>query len=256
MGNESVVFSSQGVAENYGVEDPRVVWDETTELFWLTYTAAQQYSNGTVIARLALASSPNAKNWTRWGAMFQDGRWSKSGAIVLRSSMAPLMIWGDSTLVKGLQLARPRNAANFSQGWTSDDSAIYFPTRPDSWDSALVEAGPPPMQLADGNLLWVYNSARAGFPSPKPGYDLQYNIGWAILNGTDPSLGVLARGEAPLLSPDLPWEKGVAPFLGLTPNVVFANGLMALGPANQFRLFYGGADSVIGQADIQVVVAP
>jgi hypothetical protein len=41
-----------------------------------------------------------------------------------------------------------------------------------------------PLPLSDGNYLFLYNSARSGYPSNKPGYDLQYNVGWAILNGS------------------------------------------------------------------------
>jgi predicted GH43/DUF377 family glycosyl hydrolase len=45
--------------------------------------------------------------------------------------------------------------------------------REDHFDSALVEAGPLPLKLSDGNFLFLYNSARAGYPSPKPNWDLQ-----------------------------------------------------------------------------------
>jgi predicted GH43/DUF377 family glycosyl hydrolase len=171
--NLSIVFVPQGVEENFGVEDPRVVFNSKTGLFLLTYTAAQSYPNGTVIARLALATSANAKTWTRHGAIFGTGSaWSKSGAIVTKDLLhfngaTDMMIFGDSTLVGGLQLATP-SPSNYSR-WIARDE-IYLPVRAHSWDSVLVEAGPPPMALADGNLLFVYNSAQGGFPSPKPGY--------------------------------------------------------------------------------------
>ncbi len=134
--NASVVFAPSGEAENFGVEDPRVVYHPTLGLYLLTYTAAQQYSNGTVVARLALASSRSAKQWHRHGPMFADGGWSKSGAIAIRGGFADVMIFGDSTVVPGLQLARadPRNISH----WTTDGS-IFLPVRKNSFDSVLVE---------------------------------------------------------------------------------------------------------------------
>jgi predicted GH43/DUF377 family glycosyl hydrolase len=50
------------------------------------------------------------------------------------------------------------------------------------FDSFLVEAGPMPLQLSDGNYLFLYNSARHGYPSKKPNWDVQYNVGYLILD--------------------------------------------------------------------------
>jgi predicted GH43/DUF377 family glycosyl hydrolase len=120
--------------------------------------------------------------------------------------------------------------------------------RANKFDSALIEAGPAPVLLASGNLFFVYNSARKIGPTVKPGYDFEYNCGWAILNGSDPSQ-VLQRGDEPLLSPATDWEFGNGTKKGenldLTPNVVFCEGIEVL-QSNQFRVFYGAADAVIG----------
>lgn len=117
----------------------------------------------------------------------------------------------------------------------------------------MVEGGPPPLRLSDGNLLYIYNSARKGFPSPKPGYDLQYNVGWLILDGKNPTK-ILQRSEDPLLSPVLPWEIG---YDLLTPNVVFLEGLVPY-PGRQgsdsFLGFYGAADQVVGSVRIDVSI--
>ncbi len=240
----SVVFSPGSGEDNFGVEDPRVV--VAGKNLVMTYTAAQQYSNGSVVARLAAATSPDGCTWTRHGPLFPELAYSKSGAMIVdRRPWA--MVFGDSSLVAGLQLAVQRGD-NVSQWDIQPD--LVLPVRNSSFfDSHLVEAGPPPMRLSDGNYLFVYNSARSGFPSPKPGYSLQYNVGFAILSGTD--LSVVQRSEVPLLSPELPWELGTPPALALTPNVVFANGMVAAGP-DRFLLFYGGADSVVGTALVTV----
>lgn len=159
--------------------------------------------------------------------------------------------------------------------------------RNDSYfDSHLVEGGPPPLPLADGNYLYIYNSARCAlvvgsfFFSPptqgtrfrndnNSGNGLQYNIGWAILNGANPSQ-ILQRCNEPLLSPTTGWEVrclsshiplllsltlsqiGTAPWLGLTPNVVFCEGMSVGEQADTFVIYYGGADSVLGAAEVRV----
>jgi beta-1,2-mannobiose phosphorylase / 1,2-beta-oligomannan phosphorylase len=88
----------------------------------------------------------------------------------------------------------------------------------------------------------------SGYPSSKPGYDLQYNVGWAILDETDPSV-ILDRATEPLLSPELPWEIGVD---ALTPNVVFCEGWEQI-DVNTFILYYGAADTAVGAALLTVV---
>lgn len=251
----SVVFSSSDDPQaNYGTEDPRLVevqTDDGERTFWMTYTAAHQFANGSVVAKLSLASSPSlAKgSWKVLGEMLPDIPYSKSGAMVLRGQGLPTaMIFGDSSLVPGLQLALHQGGAPFIN-WTVQPG-IYLPVRQDHFDSHLVEAGPPPLPLADGShQIFFYNSARAGYPSPKPGYSLQYNIGYVIL---DSGLKIVQRSALPILSPQLPWERGTDGSLALTPNVVFCNGAVALGN-NSFRLFYGGADSVIGTALVTVL---
>ena len=122
----------------------------------------------------------------------------------------------------------------------------FIEIRADHFDSNLVEAGPPPLKLDDGNYLFFYNSARDGYPSPKEGYSLQYNVGWLILDGKDPSK-ILQRAEVPLLTPELSWEVAATADLGLTPRVVFLEAAKPLGK-NRYLVFYGGADTVIGSA--------
>jgi predicted GH43/DUF377 family glycosyl hydrolase len=247
---ESVVFEPADETENYGTEDPRIVYNPKTNLYYLLYSAVQQYSNGTVISRLALATSPTPhikSSWKRYGPLFPQMNWSKSGAMLIRDSPPHYLFFGDSTLVPGLQIA------------ISDDlfhwkllPGLFIEVRNDSFDSILVESGPMPLPLSDGNYLFVYNSARKGYPSKKPNWDLQYNVGWVVLDKTDPTK-VIARSSEPLISPTLGWEKGDDPWLGLTPNVVFLEGWRPYpSRPNSFIAYYGGADSVMGAAVIDV----
>lgn len=47
----SVVFEPSNEWENYGTEDPRIVYDHKSKLYYLLYSAVQQYPNGNVISR-------------------------------------------------------------------------------------------------------------------------------------------------------------------------------------------------------------
>jgi predicted GH43/DUF377 family glycosyl hydrolase len=151
------------------------------------------------------------------------------------------LIWGDDHLT----LAKSDDLVTFE----NLPGEPFLSTRPDHFDSSLVESGPPPLVLFDGNYIFFYNSAQP-HPSDKPGYALQYNVGYLIINGTDPT-HIIQRSEVPILTPTLAWETGSGSELGLTPNVVFLEAAKSLG-AGKFLVFYGGADSVIGTATVQV----
>ena len=168
---------------------------------------------------------------------------SKSGAALLRKDGTSYLYWGDTNIT----IAKSNNGIN----WT--DISTFITTRSNNFDSNLVEAGPPPVLLSDGNYLFIYNSARAGYPSIKPGWDLQYNIGFVILNGTNPTQ-ILQRAEKPIFSPVLDWEVGNATSpVSLTPNVVFCEGLIPLPDAvDKFLFVYGAANTTVGIGVIHV----
>jgi len=248
----SVVFEPTLPDENFGTEDPRIVLRNKTGEYYLMYTAAQQ--SGGVTARLAEAITPTPQDkssWNRIGPIIGDS-WSKSGALLIRDdfpSSSHYLLYGDSSVANGLQWATSSDLTH----WT-EQSGVWLPERKDNFDSTLVEAGPMPLPLSDGNYLFIYNSARCCYPSKKPGWNIQYNVGWAILDKNDP-VKILQRSSSPLMTPTTPWETGDSPYLGLTPNVIFLQGWLPYpGKQNAFVAFYGGADSVVGAAVIEVSI--
>ncbi len=76
-----------------------------------------------------------------------------------------------------------------------------------------------------------------------------------ILDGRNP-LKIISRSDVPLLSPDQWWEAGGGdPLENLTPNVVFVEGWQRYPHSislNHFVLYLGGADSVVGVAEVRV----
>jgi len=249
--DESIVFQPESAADTFGTEDPRIVYRDKDQTYYLLYSAV---SSGPVVSRLALATTQtplNASSWVRHGPLFPDLDWSKSGSLLIRDGYPGphYLFWGDSGRVDGLTVATSYDLLN----WTNLPG-VWMPMRPDKFEQSLVEAGPMPLQLSDGNYLFIYNSARPGYPSAKPNWDIQYNVGWAVLDEQDPTQ-VIQRCEEPILSPVFGWETGVEPFLGLTPNVVFLQGWKPVSDQpDTFIAFYGAADSVVGVAQINVQI--
>ena len=116
-----------------------------------------------------------------------------------------------------------------------------------SWGNPLVETGPPPLPLSSGDLIFFHNSWNAAFPAP-PGYQ----PAWAILSGADPSR-IVARATEPLWSPQrAAWLTGQPPAYCNVPNVAFVEAAHATPEPDTFRLYFGGADAVVGTAVVRV----
>jgi predicted GH43/DUF377 family glycosyl hydrolase len=198
-----------------GTEDPRVVKIEGT--FYLTYTA---YDGET--ARLAIASSPDLKNWTKHGLVFPDLGWTKAGAIVPEKINDKYwMYYGDTNI----WIAWSEDLIN----WTPVEEPV-LKTRESKFDSGLVEPGPTPIITDDGILL-LYNSADN---------DLVYRTGQVLFDINDPTK-IISRSDSYFLEPDIELEIG-----GQIPNVVFIEGLAKID--NRYFLYYGLGDSGIGVA--------
>ena len=119
------------------------------------------------------------------------------------------------------------------------------------WDTGFVESAMPPLKLSTGDLLFFYDSV--GYWAAGDGNGFQ--AGWAVLSGSDPT-HVLARAEEPPLPFTLPWQQGVAPFACNVPNVTNWGGGHAIAGRKDdaFRVYYGGADAVVGSAVVTVSV--
>lgn len=236
----SVVFGPSTTEDSWGTEDPRMIYNAFDELYYMMYTA---YNGSSIL--LSLATSPNpidANQWTKHGAVFPDQQGSKSGALLLgKTAQGPhYLLWGDHDI----RIA----SSNDLYHWSSMGDIIISP-RADSFDSRLVESGPPPLLLSNGDYLFFYNSAEVGWPE-----DLTkaYHVGYVILDGQNPAV-IKQRSSAPLLSPKYAWETGQSPYTCNAPNVVFLEAAHEIS-RDRFRVFFGGADATIGSADIEVQI--
>jgi len=282
--NASVVLrpaTSCDAIDVCGVQDPRAVTVAGTTYVWYT---AYGYIDGVKSARLALATTTDVADpgaYRKEGAVFPELRWSKSGAVLpnafargTRYGATPhLMLWGDSgggPVPESQWGIRAAVASSLKGPWTNlnlttNPQGLFLPTRPDAFDSELVEAGPPPVRLSTGDYLFVYNSARRvpAYEAWKP-YPLRYNVGWAILDRDNPTV-VLERSATPLWSPAFWYETGgrrigdnqswgffCSAAQAGTPNVVFVEGMHPLAAPDTFRVVAAGADFALTTVDITV----
>lgn len=249
-----VIDPSQSPAQADGCEDPRVQLLPDNKTLLMFYTAVNTIPNG-ARAKLSLAScntakDPHCRNWTLHGALFPNIFWSKSGALMVRHEAPHFLLWGDTNI----SIASTTDFYSYT-----NTNQTIIGTRDGYFDSALVESGPPPLRLSDGKYIFLYNSARvANRPSPKQGWDLEYNVGYAIINGSlSPSSGlptVVQRSDRPVMSPVLGWEtcNDESMVSGLTPNVVFVNGATSLDTPDTFLIYYQGCDARTGIALLTV----
>uniref|UniRef100_A0A914DCG2 Uncharacterized protein n=1 Tax=Acrobeloides nanus TaxID=290746 RepID=A0A914DCG2_9BILA len=256
-------FIPNNTTESHGTEDPRINYQDG--FYYLFYTA---YNGTNAMLSSAVTQHPfNGSSYQRQGYVFPKRKWSKSGATLFagpdNNFSQHYLFWGDSSFpVGGIGIATSPDSFNWN-----DTQSYLMKIRNDSFDSNLVESGPTPLRLKTGDFLFVYNSARDGYPSVKPGWTLQYNLGFAILSGSDPTQ-VIQRTDQPILSPELEWEVGnTSDHRYLTPNVVFLEGLVPdpngcppnvsdiIGEeyadnAECFFGVYGGSDSELGAVRI------
>ncbi len=246
-----------------GVEDPRIV--ETEEgLYVMTYTAFDGQ-----MARLALATSPDLRVWTKHGlALGGDwtNRWSKSGAIVARLEGERIvatrvggrywMLFGEGDLFAATSEdllswevvtydAGANRTLHLGDSWWEHVAipGVRTPVpvarpRRGRFDSGMVEPGPFALLTEEGIVLAANGANGAdGDAAIAPG---GYGPGWMVLDRGDPT-AVVFRSAEPFLRPERPFETS-----GQYANVCFVNGMCRW--RGRWRVYYGAGDSRIGLA--------
>ncbi|WP_270087375.1 glycoside hydrolase family 130 protein [Sphingobacterium sp. SYP-B4668] len=232
-----------------GCEDPRIAVT-ADGLYVMLYT---QWNRK--VARLAVATSRNLKNWTKHGPAFQtahNGRFKdlfcKSGSVVTKLDNDKQII----TKVNGKYMMywgeRYMNIA------TSDDLINWIPTlnekgdldlvvtpRRGYFDSDLTECGPPAI-ITDDGILVLYNGKNRGGEGRDTNYTANtYAAGQVLFDLNTPSR-VIGRLDKPFFVPTESFEKS-----GQYPDgTVFIQGLAYF--KNKWFLYYGCADSQVGVA--------
>ena len=233
-----------------GCEDPRVTMTEDG-LYVMAYTSWNRK-----VARLCIATSRNLVKWEKHGPAFAkayNGRFKdifcKSGSMVttIKDGKQVLtkidgkyfMYWGEHAVYA----ATSDDLVN----WTpildeKNEQATVIKPRPQYFDSALTECGPPAI-LTDKGIVLLYNGKNQTNDSKR---DKRFTAG-AYCAGqilTDPKepLKVLQRLDVPFFRPMASFEKSGQ----YVDGTVFIEGLVFF--KNKWYLYYGCADSQVSVA--------
>ena len=215
--------------ERLGVEDPRVTRIEDT--YYITYTGASLYPCG--------ERRPDLLNPVPWrcrvGLLSTKDfiTYRKHGCILPDMDNKDVVLFPEK--INGKYVMLHRTFPNMWIAYSEDletwhDHKLLMRVQPGEWDSNRIGAGAPPIKTEYGWLNFYH------------GVDHKrvYRLGILLLDLEDPSK-VIGRSVDPILSPDEDYEK-----YGLVPNVVFTCGAVEFG--DQYHVYYGGADKVIGVA--------
>lgn len=225
-----------------GLEDPRVLKIDNT--YYLTYTGYNLHD-----AQLCLATSKDLLHWERKGVILPaykgtwNTQWTKSGAIIGQKINGKWWMYylGTRTDPDG----QPRDYMGLASSadllhWADATDQPVLDRRPGTFDSRVMEPGPPPY-VTDHGILLLYNGADD---------HLVYGPGWVLFDRHDPR-HVIARSDQPFAIPTLPWEKA-----GNVPNVIFMEGTVLKSTTESHGLqllgYYGAADKRIGGLNIRI----
>jgi lysophospholipase L1-like esterase len=203
---------------------------------------------------VGIATSRDLMHWTKYGPAFltaAGGKYAqlkyKSAAIVTHVVKDRLiaakisgmywMYWGEGAI----HIATSPDLIH----WTPVEDQLGEPVellrpRPGHFDSTFPETGPPPV-LTSAGIVVLYNGKNAmSGGDPKPGSNA-YAAGEALFDPINP-MHLLTQTDAPVLEPELPYEKTGQYAAGTT----FAEGLVYF--RKQWFLYYGCADSLVAVA--------
>lgn len=233
---EPVMVPEAPYEKGGGVEDPRL--QQFGDTYYLTYTGYNNVDGAAPDkkdAQLCLATSTDLIHWERRGVILPsfkgkwNVKWTKSGAIVPKKINGKYWMYYLAD-AKGQDTQMGVAYSDDLLHWTEALDQPVLASRPGSFDSQVVEPGPPPIMTPQGIFL-IYNGADD---------KLVYSTGWVLFDKKDPTK-VLARSEKPVFAPEKEWEK-----VGQVPNVVFVEGMIRDG--NRWFFYYGAADKHIGVA--------
>ncbi|MDB5059028.1 MAG: glycosidase [Chloroflexi bacterium] len=247
-----------------GVEDPRVTYLASQQLYVMTYTALGEDG-----ARLALAVSQDLVQWRRLGLAcfapyhgFDLGTLeNKDGLLFPEPVQAPdgqlaLALIHRPDFRDALPSLRERRpsmwisyapVAELQAGGPLMFSQHHLLAAPEqSWERIKVGGGTPPVRV-EGGWLVLYH----GVSDSDPRAGLRYSAGFMLLDTCDPRR-VLFRSEESILSPRIAAER-----MGTVPQVIFPEGI-DLHADGTLDVYYGMADSRIGVArgNIADLLAP
>jgi predicted GH43/DUF377 family glycosyl hydrolase len=217
--------------EQWGFEDPRIVWIDELDRYVITCTAY-----GPAGPAVFLATTEDFASVERYGIVRQPD--DKNAALLPhRIDGRWVLFHRPKTEFGGRgEIFVSRSADLFS--WSTPEPVLQ-PRTGAWWDSLRIGLGPPPLRTDHGWLL-IYHGVK-----DTVGGEV-YRVGLALLDLDEPTR-VLRRLPSWVLAPTAPPER-----TGDVPNVVFPCGLIHEPESDELRLYYGAADTSICLATAQL----
>jgi predicted GH43/DUF377 family glycosyl hydrolase len=216
--------------EEYGVEDPRIVFLEGEYL--ITYSAYSRFG-----VRIGLAKTTDFKTIQRI-------------SLITEADYRNVVIFPEKFNGLYARLDRPHSEISPWSVWISyspdliywGESKLIMKPCQYHWDEMKIGPGAPPIKTPRG-WLNIYHGV---FPTMD---GCIYRLGVALHDLHDPSK-IIAVGDDWILQPEMPYE-----ITGYVHNVVFCCGAVPEDDGS-VKIYWGGADSVMcaGTANIEELV--
>jgi predicted GH43/DUF377 family glycosyl hydrolase len=216
---------------NSGCEDPRIT--HVDETIYVCYTAFDG-QHSPQVALTSIAADKFLKRQWEWAkpvlispSAFDD----KDACIFPEKVKGNYMIFhriGDNIDIAFTPTLR-------LDGTTPLEEQQWLERRDGFWDGRKVGAVASPIKTKKGWIFFYHGVSESSGT---------YRVGAALLDLKDPTK-IIGRTDYPIFEPQMPYEKN-----GQVANVVFPCGNVQIG--DRIFLYYGGADTVIGVASIEI----
>lgn len=220
-------------SEEWGLEDPRIVWLPELELFAITCTAY-----GPPGPAVFLATTSDFRTVERRGVI--QGAEDKNAALLPERIDGKWILFHrpsvGAVVGSGGEIVLSRSADLDS--WSAPEH-VLAPRDGAWWDSRRVGLGPPPLRTSHGWLI-VYHGVKDTIAGGL------YRVGLALADLEEPTR-VLHRLPEWAFGSHADYERS-----GDVPNAVFPCGLIHDEDTGQLRMYYGAADTSIGLATAQL----
>jgi len=215
----------------WGVEDARITYIDELGGFVIAYTAY-----GPSGPCVALALTQDFTSTEHLGVVMPPE--DKNASLLPRRVDGAFCLFHRPVSVLSARADVWLSRSADLRSWTASEPVMQSRSGP-WWDSTRIGMGPPPIETPHGWLV-AYHGVKQMVSTAI------YRVGLVMLDLDNPTR-VLRRTPSWVLGPEEEYER-----FGDVPNVVFPSGLVHDESNGELRLYYGGADSVIGVATAQM----
>lgn len=230
--DSSPTFTHSKDEEQWGLEDPRIVWLEDYQKYAVTYVSFSPSG-----PQVSLGMTEDFRSLERLGAVLPP---EDKDACLFPRSFEDKFVLIHRPIVRGephIWLSTSPDLIHWG------NHKILIPRRGGWWDNARVGLGTQPIETSEGWLI-IYHGARDTASGSL------YRVGLALLDLEEP-WRLMRRSEEWVFGPHEEYE-----FLGDVPGVVFPSGAILDEETGELRVYYGAADTSVGlaMADIDEVL--